>query len=63
MLLWGPYLWAEGEKGRQLDEVRYLPGDFAADGVHPSTSGREKVARQLLDFFTTHPLAKNWFSR
>lgn len=63
VLLWGPYLWAEGEKGRQLDEVHYLPGDFAADGVHPSTSGREKVARQLLDYFTTHPLAKNWFSR
>ncbi len=63
VLLWGPYLWAEGEKGRQLDEVRYLPGDFAADGVHPSTSGREKVARQLLEFFTTHPLAKNWFGR
>jgi len=63
VLLWGPYLWAEGEKGRKLDEVRYLPGDFAADGVHPSASGREKVARQLLDFFTTHPLAKGWFSR
>ena len=63
VLLWGPYLWAEGEKGRQLDDLRYLPTDFAADGVHPSTSGREKVARQLLDFFTSHPLAKSWFCR
>jgi hypothetical protein len=63
ILLWGPYLWAEGEKGRQLDDLRYLPADFAADGVHPSTSGREKVARQLLDFFTSHPLAKSWFCR
>ncbi len=63
VLLWGPYLWAEGEKGRMLDDLRYLPTDFAVDGVHPSASGREKVARQLLDFFTSHPLAKPWFCR
>lgn len=61
LLLWGPYLWAEGEKGRKIDDLIYVKADFAGDGVHPSTSGREKVAKQLLEFFATSPLAKGWF--
>ncbi len=61
LLLWGPYLWAEGEKGRKLDDVKYIKADFADEGVHPSQSGREKVAKQLLEFFATSPLAKGWF--
>jgi hypothetical protein len=63
LLLWGPYLWAEGEKGRKLDDLKYLKEDFAGDGVHPSGSGREKVAKQLLEFFATNPLAKGWFAK
>ncbi len=63
LLLWGPYLWAEGEKGRKQDDVKYLKDDFAGDGTHPSRSGQEKVASQLLDFFTTNPLAKSWFAK
>ncbi len=62
LLLWGPYLWAEGEKGRKLDDLRWLPDDFAGDGVHPSESGREKVARLLLEFFAGDPLARPWFA-
>ena len=62
VLLWGPYLWAQGEKGRKLDDLKYLPADFAADGTHPSNSGREKVAKQLLEFFANHPLARGWFT-
>lgn len=61
VLVWGPYLWAEGEKGRKTDDLKYVPADFAADGVHPSGSGREKVAKQLLEFFAGSPLAKDWF--
>lgn len=63
LLLWGPYLWAEGEKGRKLDDLKWLPDDFSGDGVHPSNSGREKVARLLLEFFANDPLAKSWFAR
>jgi len=62
LLLWGPYLWAAGEKGRRLDGLRYLKEDFADDGVHPGRSGREKVAGLLLEFFATDPLAASWFS-
>ena len=62
LLVWGPYLWAEGEKGRKLDDLKYVKDDFAGDGTHPSNSGREKVAKQLLEFFATSPLAKGWFA-
>lgn len=63
LLLWGPYLWAEGEKGRRFDDLKWLKEDFAADGTHPSGSGREKVARHLLEFFASSPYAKSWFGR
>ena len=43
------------------DGLKYLKEDFANDGVHPSESGREKVARLLLEFFATDTLAKGWF--
>lgn len=62
LLLWGPYLWSEGEKGRKIDDLKYTPDDFGGDGTHPSNSGREKVAKQLLEFFATSPLAKGWFA-
>lgn len=63
LLLWGPYLWSEGEKGRKIDDLKYSKDDFGGDGTHPSNSGREKVAKQLLEFFATSPLAKGWFVR
>jgi hypothetical protein len=62
LLLWGPYLWSEGEKGRQFDDLKYSKNDFGDDGTHPSRSGQEKVAKQLLEFFATSPLAKGWFA-
>jgi lysophospholipase L1-like esterase len=48
-------------QGRKLDNLVWERSDFVEDGVHPSQSGREKVARLLLDFFTSDPLAKSWF--
>lgn len=61
VLLWGPYLWTNGEKGRALDGLKWLKSDCAADGTHPSPSGQEKVARLLLDFFTKNPYAQSWY--
>ena len=63
LLLWRPYLWADGEKGRKLDSLVWRRDDFDVDGVHPSNSGREKVATLLLGFLTTDPLAKGWFGK
>ena len=63
LLLWGPYLWADGTNGRKIDSLKWEPQDFAGDGTHPSESGREKVAKLLLDFFTNDPMAKSWFAK
>lgn len=63
LLLWGPYLWAEGTRGRKLDGLVWERNDFGPDGVHPSDSGRQKVAELLLKFLTTDPLARPWFAR
>lgn len=63
VLLWGPYLWADGVKGRKIDKLTYERKDLAGDGTHPSRSGRVKVAEQLLKFFRTDPLARTWFAK
>jgi hypothetical protein len=62
LLLWGPYLWADGTMPRASDKLVYTRDDFAGDGTHPSDASRDKVARQLLDFFKSDPLAKPWFA-
>ena len=58
---WGPYLWADGMKGRKDGKLVWEREDFGPDGTHPSLSGRAKVARLLMDFFKTDPTAKIWF--
>lgn len=60
VLLWGPYLWTDGKKGRG-DGMTWLQTDTAADGTHPSAAGQTKVAKALLDFFTTDATAMPWF--
>ena len=64
VLLWGPYLWANGDVPRKSDGLAYKREDLTErDGTHPSGSGREKVAKLLLTFFTENPLAKPWFAK
>jgi hypothetical protein len=62
LLLWGPYLWADGEKGRKTDDLVWEPKDLGLDGTHPSLSGRRKVADLLLRFVKSDPTAKVWFT-
>ena len=59
-LSWGPYLWADGTHARS-DGLTYAQTDLVGDGTHPSPSGRQKVARQLLDFLKTDSTARPWF--
>jgi hypothetical protein len=62
LVLWGPYLWADGVKPRQGDHLVWLKVDLTPnDGTHPSRSGRDKVADLLLDFLHKNPLASSWY--
>lgn len=61
-LAWGPYLWADGLVPRS-DGLTWQCSDFQSDGVHPSDSGRQKVATRLLNFFKTNETARRWFLR
>lgn len=60
-LAWGPYNWADGTNPRLDGLVWNCPADFNPDGVHPSTVGRQKVAQELLNFFTTDSTSIPWF--
>lgn len=59
-IAWGPYMWADGLKPRS-DGLTWSCSDFEQDGTHPSASGEQKVAQQLVDFFRTDPTAHDWF--
>ncbi len=61
-LSWGPYIWANGT-AKGSSGLTYEPGDFGNDGTHPSASGVEKVAREMLRFFKTDSTTKPWFLR
>ncbi len=61
LLLWGPYFWSDGTTPRKGDGLVWERADLAGDGTHPSNSGRQKVAEQLLTFFKEDPLAATWF--
>jgi hypothetical protein len=62
VLLWGPYLWADGINARKSDGLVWKREDFGQDGVHPTRDkGARKVADQLLKFLKADPNAKTWF--
>jgi hypothetical protein len=64
LLLWGPYLWADGMTPRKSDSLIWKREDLSErDGTHPSpTFGREKVAQLLLKFLKTDVTARPWFT-
>jgi hypothetical protein len=61
LLLWGPYLWADGITPRKSDGLLWERKDLGEDGVHPSRFGGQKVAERLLKFFKTDTGAATWF--
>jgi hypothetical protein len=70
-LAWGPYPWVDrlgadgvagGMPGRS-DGLEWSCADYQCDGVHPSTSGRTKVARALADSYNNDATAAPWFRR
>ena len=64
LLLWGPYLWADGETPRKADGLIYKREDLREnDGTHPSDTARQKVADLLLKFLRSDATSKPWFVR
>lgn len=61
LLLWGPYLWADGTTPRPADALTWSRTDFGPDGTHPNAAGRQKVASLLLAFFKSNPTTSPWF--
>jgi hypothetical protein len=60
LLLWGPYLWADGTTPRKSDGLSYEAREFAEDGTHPSHGAQEKVSRLLQEFFQSE-LNAGWY--
>jgi Cu/Ag efflux protein CusF len=61
VVLWGPYLWADGTTPRK-DGLVWNRDDLRDnDGTHPSDSGRQKVADLLIKFVHSDPYAKSWY--
>lgn len=61
LLLWGPYLWANGTTPRS-DGLTWDMSDYEGDFIHPNLAGEQKVADLLSDFFATDPTAIQWYS-
>ncbi len=57
----GAYFWADGMTPRKSDGLIWERSDLVGDGTHPSDTGRQKVAEQLLNFFKTDVRAQTWF--
>ena len=61
VVLWGPYLWADGVTPRKSDGMIWARSDIKDDGVHPAATGMDKVGDLLLNFFKNDQTAKSWF--
>ncbi len=60
LLLWGPYLWANGTSPR-ADGLTWPITDIETDRVHPAPSGEQKVAGLLSAFFASDVTAASWW--
>ena len=61
LVLWGPYLWAQGNSPRKFDGLVWSENDVRADRLHPNEAGTKKTTALLLNFFKTDAGASRWF--
>jgi len=53
---WGPYVWAPDCPSGETNGsgVCYDRADYQADGIHPNTGARDKIAQMIHDRFSEH---------
>jgi hypothetical protein len=57
---WGPYIWApDCARGSNRTGMCYQRSDYVEDGMHPSDSGRRKIARAIHERLLQHA----WYRR
>ena len=61
LVLWGPYLWAQGNTPRSFDGLTWTQNDVREDQLHPSAAGCKKTTTLLLNFFKTNEGSRRWF--
>jgi hypothetical protein len=60
VLLWGPYLWADGTTPRS-DGLTWVASDFEGDFTHPGPTAEQKVSNMLAGFFANDATAAPWW--
>jgi uncharacterized protein YjdB len=68
---WSAYIWANGPNPRS-DGLVWCNGqsqapcsgevDFQTDGTHPNSTGQQKVATMLMNYFLSAPYSLPWFA-
>lgn len=61
LVLWGPYLWAQGNTPRKFDGLTWTEADIRDDRLHPNEAGARKTTALLLNFFKTNAGTAPWF--
>lgn len=62
LVVWGPYLWANGATPRKSDGLTWNEDDFTPnDRTHPASTARQKVSDLLLRFFKSDLGARTWW--
>ena len=63
LVMWGPYLWAQGDSPRKFDGLTWTRNDVRPDQLHPNGSGVKKTTGLLLNFFETNEGTSRWFRK
>jgi len=62
VLVWGPYLWADGTTPNSQGLSWDCDDVVAKDGVHPADGAKEKITTKLLEYLKTSDFSRSWFT-
>lgn len=59
VLVWGPYIWTKSYDG--VKDFSYTSDNYEDDGLTFSTSGKQRFAVDLYEFWSKYEYGKSWF--